>query len=211
MTLSDFLQNVVPRESGRLAGAVLICDEAGLTSNQQGAELLEVAERHAARVLFLGDSRQHSSVEAGDFLRVLESHSQLHRVELTAIRRQQNKAYRHAVRWLAAGATRGGLERLDQLGWLKESGAGYLKAAADDFLRLSEHGRKPDRVLAVTPTWAEHEVFTAELRAHPCEIHHRDTMSPCNQQRAGPNQGAGACPPSGAVALCRSRQRAGEI
>jgi conjugative relaxase-like TrwC/TraI family protein len=163
-TVSDFLQNVVPRESGRLAGAVLICDEAGLTSNEQGAELLQVAERHSARVLFLGDSRQHSSVEAGDFLRVLESHSQLHRVELTAIRRQQNQAYRHAVRWLAAGATRGGLERLDQLGWLKESGAGYLKAAADDFLRLSEHGRKLDRVLAVTPTWAEHEVFTAELR-----------------------------------------------
>jgi conjugative relaxase-like TrwC/TraI family protein len=164
-TVSDFLQNVVPRESGRLACAVLICDEAGLTSNEQGAELLQVAERHAARVLFLGDTRQHSSVEAGDFLRVLESHSQLHRVELTAIRRQQNKAYRHAVRWLAAGATRGGLERLDHLGWLKEGGAGYLKAAADDFVRFSEEGRKLDRVLAVTPTWAEQEVFTAELRA----------------------------------------------
>lgn len=164
-TVSDFLQNVVPRESRRLAGAVLICDEAGLASNLQGAALLEVAEHYSARVLFLGDSRQHSSVEAGDFLRVLESHSPLHRVELTAIRRQKNEAYRHAVRWLAAGATRGGLERLDQLGWLRESGAGYLKAAADDFLRLSEYGRKLDQVLAVTPTWAEHGVFTADLRA----------------------------------------------
>ncbi|NUQ64488.1 MAG: relaxase domain-containing protein [Pirellulales bacterium] len=163
-TVSDFLQNVVPRESGRLAGAVLICDEAGLTSNEQGAELLQVAERHSARVVFLGDSRQHSSVEAGDFLRVLESHSQMHRIELTAIRRQQNKAYRHAVRWLAAGAPRGGLERLDRLGWLKEGGPGYLKAAAEEFFQLSEQGRKLDRVLAVTPTWAEHEVFTAELR-----------------------------------------------
>jgi hypothetical protein len=115
-------------------------------------------------VLFLGDSRQHAAVEAGDFLRVLEAHSKLHRVELTAIRRQQDKAYRLAVRCLAAGAARVGLERLDALGWVKEGRAGYLRDAVGDFLRLSEEGRKIDRVLAVTPTWAEHGVFTAELR-----------------------------------------------
>jgi len=164
ITVSDFLRNVVKREGRRLSGAILIIDEAGLTSNHQGAELLRVAERHSARVLFLGDSRQHTAVEAGDFLRVLETHSQLHRVELTAIRRQHDKAYRHAVRCLAAGAARVGLERLDQLGWVKEGRAGYLREAAGDFLRLSDDGQKLERVLAVTPTWAEHEVFTTELR-----------------------------------------------
>jgi hypothetical protein len=163
-TLSAFLSGSLNHEHEHLRGAVIICDEAGLTSNRQGAELLAIAEQHEARVLFLGDSRQHTAVEAGDFLRVLESHSKLHRVELTAIRRQENKAYRAAVRCLAAGAARVGLERLDDLGWVKEGRAGYLRGAVEDFMRLSDDGRNPDRVLAVTPTWAEHEAFTAELR-----------------------------------------------
>ena len=164
ITLSGFLESAARGEHPGMRGGVLICDEVGLTSNRQGAELLALAERYSARVLFLGDSRQHAAVEAGDFLRVLEAHSKLHRVELTAIRRQQDKAYRLAVRCLAAGAARVGLERLDALGWVKEGRAGYLRNAVGDFLRLSDEGRKIDRVLAVTPTWAEHGVFTAELR-----------------------------------------------
>jgi hypothetical protein len=69
------------------------------------------------------------------------------------------------VSFLAAVAARAGLERLDQLGWVKEGRAGYLREAAGDFLRLSDDGQKLERVLAVTPTWAEHEVFTTELRS----------------------------------------------
>ncbi len=163
-TLSGFLQSAARGELKVIRGGVIICDEAGLTSSHQGAELLAIAERYAARVLFLGDSRQHSAVEAGDFLRVLEAHSKLHRVELTAIRRQQNKAYRDAVRCLAAGAARVGLERLDALGWVREGHAGYLRDAVADFLRLSDDGKQVGQVLAVTPTWAEHGAFTAELR-----------------------------------------------
>ena len=64
---------------------------------------------------------------------------------------------------LAAGAARLGLERLDALGWVKEGQANYLRAAAADFARLSNKGKA--QVLAVTPTWAEHEAFTRELRA----------------------------------------------
>ena len=55
-TLTEFLQNLAFREQGRLKGAVLIVDEGGLASNRQGAELLRLAERYSARVLFLGDS-----------------------------------------------------------------------------------------------------------------------------------------------------------
>jgi conjugative relaxase-like TrwC/TraI family protein len=164
ITLSAFLRQGTERGHEQFHGSVIICDEVGLTSNHQGAELLAIAEQHGARVLFLGDSRQHTAVEAGDFLRVLESHSKLHRVQLTAIRRQENKAYRAALRCLAGGSARAGLERLDDLGWVKEGRAGYLRGAVEDFMRLSDDGRNPSRVLAVTPTWAEHEAFTAELR-----------------------------------------------
>jgi len=163
-TVADLLQNIAHREPHRLKGAVLIVDESGLASNRQGAELLKLAERHSARVLFIGDTRQHSAVEAGDFLRVLETHSSIHRVELTTIRRQEHQAYRDAVGCLAAGATRAGLEKLDDLGWVKEGRVEYLNNAVADYLKLLGRGRTRADVLAVTPTWAEHSVFTRELR-----------------------------------------------
>jgi hypothetical protein len=162
-TLSEFLKNVAFRERDRLKNAVLIVDEGGLASNRQGAELLRLAEDNSARVLFLGDSRQHSSVEAGDFLRVLETHSHMRRVELGAIRRQEHQSYREAVGCLATGAARLGLEKLDGLGWVKEGFSNYIRSAASDYARLTRNGKA--QVLAVTPTWAEQEAFTGELRA----------------------------------------------
>lgn len=162
-TVADFLQNVAPKEAG--IGFVLVVDEAGLASNRQGAELLQLAERRGARVVFLGDTRQHSSVEAGDFLRILERHSPLHRVDLTDIRRQTLENYREAVRFMATGNARAGLEKLNDLGWVHEGKANYLAAAVGDFLRVSDNGRHLDSVLAVTPTWEENHAFTAGLRA----------------------------------------------
>jgi hypothetical protein len=161
-TLSDLMENVSGH--GQLHQAVLVVDEAGLASNRQGAALLQLAQRQQARVLFIGDSRQHTAVEAGDFLRILETHSKLLRVELNAIRRQQVQAYRDAVRCLAVGSARTGLERLDELGWIKEGQADYLPAAVEDYLNRAQGGKKLDSVLAVTPTWAEHSAFTAALR-----------------------------------------------
>lgn len=161
-TVAGFLQNVAPRDIP--AGAVLVADEAGLASNNQGTELLQLAERHGARVVFLGDSRQHTSVEAGDFLRVLEEHAPLHRVDLNDIRRQTVREYRDAVRLMADGSARGGLERLDGLGWVHEGKTEYLRAAVDDYLRVSGSGKHLDKVLAVTPTWEENHAFTETLR-----------------------------------------------
>jgi hypothetical protein len=49
------------------------------------------------RVLLVGDVRQHVSVEAGDFLRVLEAHSKLGRCQVQEIHRQIPDDYRAAV------------------------------------------------------------------------------------------------------------------
>jgi ATP-dependent exoDNAse (exonuclease V) alpha subunit len=91
-TVEDFLRNAEKRVG--LRRAVVICDEAGLKSNRQGAELLRLAQKHDLRVLLVGDVRQHVSVEAGDFLRVLETHSQLGRCRVEQIHWQREAAYR---------------------------------------------------------------------------------------------------------------------
>jgi hypothetical protein len=117
------------------------------------------------RVIFVGDVRQHVSVEAGDFLRVLETHSQLSHCEVTEIQRQQHAGYKDAVGMLSSGAARDGLTALDKLGWVHEGQANYLKDAAAAYLDLTDKGRNLDRCLAVSPTWEENRHLTHEIRS----------------------------------------------
>ncbi len=162
-TVADFLQNGPSKFD--LRGAVVICDEAGLQSNRRGEELLRLAQKHDMRVIFVGDVRQHVSVEAGDFLRVLETHSQLGRCEVTEILRQQHAGYKDAVGMLSSGAAREGLAALDKLGWVHEGQADYLKNAAAAYFQSTDDGRNLDRCLAVSPTWEENRHLTHEIRS----------------------------------------------
>ncbi len=165
-TVSEYLTKTQDRAMpAEWKGAVVVVDEAGLASNQQGATLLGLAEKARQRIVFVGDSRQHSSVEAGDFLRVLEGHSKLATCELKDIRRQTVAEYNQAVRLLASGQAAAGMERLDGLGWVKEEQADYLKAAAGEYLRLVAEAKPKESVLCVAPTWAENHVLTNHVRA----------------------------------------------
>jgi conjugative relaxase-like TrwC/TraI family protein len=164
-TVSDYLakagRGAMPAEWQK---AVVVVDEAGLQSNKQGADVLGLAQRESQRVVFVGDSRQHSSVEAGDFLRVLEAHSKIAGCELKDIRRQTAADYNQAVRLLASGQAAAGMERLDGMGWIKEEASDYLHAAAAEYLRLSVAAKPKESVLCVAPTWAENHVLTRHVR-----------------------------------------------
>jgi conjugative relaxase-like TrwC/TraI family protein len=161
-TAADFIQN---HSKFDLHGAVVICDEAGLQSNRQGEALLRLAKQHDMRVIFVGDVRQHVSVEAGDFLRVLETHSKLSRWEVSEIQRQQHAGYKAAVGLLSSGAARDGMAALDKLGWVHEGQANYLKDAAAAYFHSTDDGRNLDRCLAVSPTWEENRHLTQEIRS----------------------------------------------
>lgn len=159
-TVSRFLTSAWKREN--LREAIFIVDESGLQSNRQGAAVLKLAKQNNARVLFVGDTRQHVSVEAGDFLRVLEQHSQMRTVELADIQRQKVAAYREAIKTMSQGMARQGLEQLSTLSWIKESGSDYLKSAAIDYLNLSTDPKKT--VMLVSPTWEENYRITEFIR-----------------------------------------------
>ena len=162
-TVADFLQNGPSKFDPR--SAVVICDETGLQSNRQGEALLRLAQQNEMRVIFVGDVRQHVSVEAGDFLRVLETHSNLSRWEVMEIQRQQHAGYKDAVGMLSSGAARDGLAALDKLGWVHEGQANYLKNAAAAYFQSTDDGKILDCCLAVSPTWEENLHLTHEIRS----------------------------------------------
>ena len=56
MTIERLLQD--KQEQLGLVGKVLIVDEAAMVSSRQMAELLHLAERNRARVVFSGDTQQ---------------------------------------------------------------------------------------------------------------------------------------------------------
>lgn len=160
-TLARLLQTVA--SSAPAANSVIVMDEAGMCSVKDGAALLRAALLHECRVVLVGDTRQHSSVEAGDFLRLLEESGRLHHAELDEIRRQDAGEYRQAIQTMADGDSHAGLVRLERLGCIVESGPEYLACAAKSYVQhLREVGA--GEVLGVSPTHAEGAAFTASIR-----------------------------------------------
>jgi conjugative relaxase-like TrwC/TraI family protein len=133
VTIERLLQDM-SRQSA-IRGKVLIVDEAGMVSGRQMRDLLKLMEKHSARIVFSGDTRQIQSVEACDALRILEKESRLKSVELVQVQRQTAKEYREAIKELRQDPAKG-FEKLDAMGavrqvpWLDRSEA-VARAFAD--------------------------------------------------------------------------------
>ena len=68
-------------------GTTIVVDEAGMLSTRQAHHVLRLAERHGARVVFAGDTRQQQPVEAGPGLRLIRD--AVGSVRVDRIRRQK--------------------------------------------------------------------------------------------------------------------------
>lgn len=82
----------------QLANNVILVDEAGLVGVETGNRLMDITEKQNARLILSGDWKQHSSVEAGDAMRLLETRSGLPVARVKDIVRQRNAAqYKEVV------------------------------------------------------------------------------------------------------------------
>lgn len=155
---------VDPALQARAAGAVLWIDEAGLLSTPALGRVFSLADRLGCRVVLAGDTGQHSAVERGDALRILERHAGLVPAELTTIRRQRRAEYRRVVEAFAQGNVEKGCRRLGKLGAWREvaDDAARYDELGRDFVELTRQGKE---VLAVSPTHAESAQVTAAIRA----------------------------------------------
>ncbi|MDD4932057.1 MAG: MobF family relaxase [Methylacidiphilaceae bacterium] len=161
-TVASYIGAIERRQAP--APDLLVVDEAGLLGIKDGYELLRFADRKSIRVLLVGDTRQHLPVGAGDFLRVIEQHTQAPRTELVEVRRQKNEAIREAVTLCAAGETGSALALLQERGMLsgRAEAMTWLLDAADYYVDAVRRG---EQVLGVARTWEEVGQFTASIRA----------------------------------------------
>jgi conjugative relaxase-like TrwC/TraI family protein len=100
---------------------LLVIDEASMLSVPQMLWLVKHARENDSRVLLIGDSAQHRSVERGDALRILEQSASVRYVELLQTQRQKVPALKAAIEDLKAGRLQAGWEKLEPL-WSHQRG-----------------------------------------------------------------------------------------
>ncbi len=146
------------------AGSYVIIDESGLNSLREGVEIQKLARANNYRVLFVGDARQHTAVESGDFFRLLEEHSEIGRFSLTDIHRQQSEEYRRGIMECALGQFEQALERFEKNHFIHEGKAKYLEDAAQSYMDYTDHGRDISQAILVAPTHEEGDKLTDAVR-----------------------------------------------
>ena len=145
--------------------AAWIVDEASLLSARDTARLFDLAEKHNARVLLVGDVKQLGSVEAGAAFAQLQS-AGMETAKLGEIVRQTNNAAKEAVIASIEGDARKALAALDRGGGqIMENAdrAERFAAIAERYAGLNKTGRT--RTLVIEPSREGRDALTADIRA----------------------------------------------
>ena len=160
-TLQQLLVNWQLQQEIR--GRTILVDEASLISMRQMRDLFRLARDNNNRLLLVGDTKQHSSIEAGDALRALHQYAKVEVASLRTIRRQKDPGFRKAVELLAQRQPRLAFEQFEKMGAIHEIKNPDLlyKQAAQDYVQTLQEGKS---CLAVSPVWEEIHQFTDVVR-----------------------------------------------
>lgn len=155
-TVAQLLRDTSLQKS--LKNQVLMVDEAGLLGTQDTAALLDLATQQNAQVIFVGDTRQHTSVVRGDALRILNTVGGVPVAEVAKIYRQTKQEFREVVKELSDGQVADAFHRLDGMGCIRHVADGTL---VGDYVTLVKSGKTG---LVISPTHAQGDEITESIR-----------------------------------------------
>jgi len=145
-----------------LLGQILIVEESGTLGTQDMTSLLELANNQNARLILIGDTRQHSSVNRGDAQRILNTVGGIKTAEVSKIYRQRNEKYKKAVEDLSIGDVSSAFEKLDDMGAIKTIDP--LKpheTLVEDYIEIIKNKKS---VLVISPTHQQSDEVTDAIR-----------------------------------------------
>ena len=129
---------------------IWIVDEAGLLSAEDTYKFLQKAEEERARILFVGDTRQLSAVEAGNPFKSMQR-AGIETAYLEQSLRQKTADLKAAVDRISDGYIADGINILDSNGRIEEAKDGERsKRIADEYTSLSLKERAKTLILAGT-------------------------------------------------------------
>ena len=150
-TVASLIESPPAPSGGR---QLWLIDESSLLGTRQVNHLLRDARgAGVARLVFVGDQRQHHAIEAGRPLQQIQR-AGVPIARLETIRRQRRAELREVVKLAAAGEVQRAVDRLDQLGRIREIGERGERhlAIAREYVAAHEAG---ERVLVVSPANSE--------------------------------------------------------
>ena len=164
-TVARFLKDEKMRAGAK--NGVILVDEASQLGTRDMLRVFDAAEELSARVILVGDRRQHRSVTAGEPLKLLQKSAGLQVAEVTEILRQQGD-YKKAAQALSEGRTDEAFDELDKLGWIREvdDSERYRELAGSYLEAVTERkkGGAFKTALVVSPTHAEAARITHAVR-----------------------------------------------
>lgn len=140
---------------------IWIVDEAGLLSARDCELLMAKARQSHSKIIFVGDTRQLSSVEAGNPFKLMQQHG-IETAYMTESRRQKTTLLKKAAEAMAKGEMADGLKELDRSIYEFKREDTRVRHVAAEFLALSPGERLKTLVLAGTNR--ERGLITEEIR-----------------------------------------------
>lgn len=144
--------------------AVWIVDEASLLSARDTARLFDLADKHDARIILVGDVKQLGSVEAGAAFAQLQG-AGMETAKLAEIVRQTNDATKEAVLASIEGAAKKALAALDRGGGQIVENADRAErfaAIAERYAGMDKTARA--RTLVVEPSREGRDALSSDIR-----------------------------------------------
>lgn len=140
-------------------GALVLVDEASMLSIPQMNRLFDLAAAFDWRLVLVGDTNQHHSIEWGDAMRIIQDRGILRPAEITEIMRQSD-AYKEAVEWIRVGDMDEAWKRLENLKAVEQS-SDFITPAAEAYLEARK-ARKT--ALVAAPIHADKDQIAALIR-----------------------------------------------
>lgn len=146
----------------KLRNQVLILEEGGMLGTQKMTSVLELTDQLNARLILIGDTRQHASVDRGDALRILNTVGGIKTAEISKIYRQRNEIYKRAVEDLSIGDVASAFEKLDDMGAIREIDP---KKPYDELVNdYIDTLKNKKTALVISPTRKQSDEVTEALR-----------------------------------------------
>jgi conjugative relaxase-like TrwC/TraI family protein len=153
-----------PERPDPISPAAWIVDEASLISARDTARLFDLADKHDARVILVGDVKQLGSIEAGAAFAQLQG-AGMETAKLAEIVRQTNEAAKEAVLASIEGDAKKALTALDRGGGQIVEGADRAErfaAIAERYAGLDKEARS--RTIVIEPSREGRDALTADIR-----------------------------------------------
>ena len=119
-TVDSYLESSKFGKTGDGKGEVWLVDEAGMIGARKLEKFLKEAEKHEAKVVLIGDTKQFQSIEQGKIFADLQEHAGVAKAEVVEIKRQETQHAREIVKAIKDRDFEKAYDALEQRGAFRE-------------------------------------------------------------------------------------------